>query len=104
MRGSDMSKYNRIEVYAYPDTYLHVREYRSGEEWIVPIADEDPMNIETLVDRWIAQEYSGELVRDGRLIPRLEGDYYAQIKTDGRPPESAVCWSSGGFYLKGVND
>ncbi len=43
---------------------------------------------------------SQEFRLDGDLMPKLNGDYYARIMTDGRPPESVVCWSSGGFYLK----
>jgi hypothetical protein len=61
------------------------------------------MDLDALVDAWIASEFCGELQRDGKLMPRLEGDYYAQILTDNRAPDSAVCWTSGGFFLKLVN-
>ena len=84
----------------YPDTYLHVQECRSGQEWIVPISPRATLSIERRVDAWIKSEFCGELKRDGEIMPRLEGDYYAKIMMDGRPPDSHVCWKSGGFYLK----
>ena len=87
-----------------PDTYLHVREERSGQEWIVPLADDDPLDLETQIDRWIASEYGGELARSGELMPQLSGDYYARIMTDGNPPTSVVCWESGGFFLASVEE
>ncbi len=84
----------------YPDQYLHVEECRSGETWIMPISDRTKLDIKALVKRWIKQEYCGELRLDGDLMPRLQGDYYAQIKLDCNPPDSVSCWTSGGFYLK----
>jgi hypothetical protein len=84
----------------YPDTYLHIRECRSGQEWIMPIQDDDSMDLETLINQWCALDMGGELELDGKIQPRLEGDYYAQIKTDGSAPDSPVCWNSGGFWLK----
>lgn len=84
----------------YPDTYLHIEECRSGETYIKPLGDDDVLDLETQLDLWIESEFSGELERDGDIMPRLQGDYYAQIMTDGRAPDSPICWQSGGFYLK----
>lgn len=84
----------------YPDCYLHVEECRSGETYIKPLSDEDILDLETQLDLWIESEFCGELERDGDIMPRLQGDYYAKIMTDGRSPDSVVCWESGGFYLK----
>lgn len=84
----------------YPDTYLHIEECRSGETYIKPLSDEDILDLETQLDLWIESEFCGELERDGDTMPRLQGDYYAKIMTDGRSPDSVVCWESGGFYLK----
>jgi len=88
------------ETTKYPDCYLHVYECRSGESWIMPIRGNAKLDIERLVKKWADQEYGGELKLDGELMPGLEGDYYAKIMTDGRPPDSCICWTSGGFYLK----
>lgn len=87
----------------YPDTYLHVVECRSGETWIVPIGDNDTINLRDNVEAWVRVQYDGELEIDGSMMPKLDGDYYARIMTDGRPPESVVCWDGGGFYLKTPN-
>lgn len=76
----------------YPDQYLLVKECRSGETWIIPFGPDDTLDIRHNVKKWIAS--------DGELMPKLSGDYYAAIITDGRPPDSVVVWQSGGFYLK----
>ena len=84
----------------YPDCYLHVVECRSGDTYIVPIKGKMVLDLETRLKAWIKSEFCGELALDGDIMPRLEGEYYAQIITDGRSPDSGVCWESGGFYLK----
>ena len=84
----------------YPDTYLHVQELRSGEEWIMPIEDNDPMNLRRMLDKWAKTQLNDELEIDGDLMPKMDGDYYGKIMTDGRPPESVVCWDGAGFYMK----
>ena len=84
----------------FPEQYLHVTECRSGEAWIVPLRGNATLDLKRQVKRWIASEFGGELRIDGELMPRIDGDYYAQIITDGRAPDSGVVWSSGGFYLK----
>lgn len=87
----------------YPDCYLWVEECRSGETFIQPIRGNEKLDLKKLVKKWIKKQFCGELFLDGNLMPRLSGDYYAKIMTDGRPPDSVVCWTSGGFYLKGNN-
>ncbi len=91
---------NTTDEVTYPDCYLHVTECASGQTWIVPIRGNGSIDCRTQVAKWVKREWSGELAIDGQLMPRLDGDYYAKIITDGRPPESAVVWDSGGFYLK----
>ncbi len=87
----------------YPDCYLHVLECRSGETWIVPIGDNDLIDLQTNIDKWVQSQFSGELVLDPPLMPKLDGDYYAKVMTDGRPPDSVVCWQGAGFFLKPSN-
>jgi len=84
----------------YPDCYLHIREERSGEEFIKPLRGNSSLDIKKQVKNWIKKQFAGEFVLDGELMPKLSGDYYAKIMTDGRPPDSVVCWTSGGFFLK----
>lgn len=84
----------------YPETYLHVEECRSGQTWVLPLRGNALLDLKRQVKKWIKREYCGELSLDGELMPKLQGDYYAKLMTDGRPPESVVCWQSGGFYLK----
>lgn len=84
----------------YPDQYLHVEETRSGREWVVPLRSNAQLALTKQVKRWIKNEFSGEFVLDGKLVDNIEGEYFAQILTDGRPPTSVVVWDCGGFFLK----
>jgi hypothetical protein len=84
----------------YPDCYLHVREEHSGQEWIYPIRGNARLDLKACIQRWLKREFSGELRLSGAITPRLGGEYYARIMTDNRPPESVVCWTSGGFYTE----
>jgi hypothetical protein len=85
----------------YPDCYLHVTECRSGTTWIKPLRGNAKLCLESQLRKWIKEEFGGELRLDPPLMPKLDGDYYGKIMTDGRPPESIVCWDGAGFYLKG---
>lgn len=84
----------------YPKCYLHVRDCKTGQEWIRPITGKQTCCLRTRLKQWCKEEFGGELKLDGEIMPRLEGDYYAQIKLDGRAPDDVHCWTSGGFYLK----
>lgn len=88
----------------YPETYLHVRDENSGEEFVLPIRGNGLLDITHQTKRWIKQQFGGELMLDGKLQSGLSGDYYARIMTDGRSPDSVVCWQSGGFYLQMTTD
>jgi hypothetical protein len=86
----------------YPDQYLHVQCCGDGKEFIVPLRGNASLDLRHQLKRWIAREFGGERILDGQLMSGLEGQYYARIMTDGRPPDSVICWQSGGFYLKDV--
>lgn len=88
------------ETTKYPDCYLHVTECRSGQTWIVPLRGNSKLDLKYQIKKWIKSEFASELRLDPPLLRRLDGDYYAKIITDGRPPDTAVVWDSGGFYLK----
>ncbi len=88
----------KIEI-KYPDCYLHVTDCRSGETFIHPIGDSDTLDLKTHIEKWIKGNYGNEAKLDGNIMQKLSGDYYAKIMTDGRSPDSIVCWSGGGFYL-----
>jgi hypothetical protein len=84
-----------------PDTYLLIEECRSGTLELFALRDDTPfLDLEALVDAWIAETSCGELVRDGDMQHQLPGDYYATLQTDGRPLDSCVVWEAGGFYVK----
>jgi hypothetical protein len=85
-----------------PDCYLHVRECRSGEEWIMPLRGNALLNLKHQIKKWIKQEFGDELRLDGEIMPKLDGDYYGKLMTDSRSPDSMVCWTGGGFYLKSI--
>ena len=85
----------------YPDQYLYVEECCSGQQWIRPLRASAKLDLTAQVKRWIRDEFDSEYRLDGSIVPKLQGDYYASLLTDGRPPYSAVVWDSGGFYLRG---
>ena len=85
---------------AWPSCYLHVTSCREGLEWVCPLRGNASINLEHQVTRWVREYFGGDARLDRGIMPKIEGDYYAEIKTDGRPPESVVSWVSGGFYVK----
>lgn len=88
----------------YPDQYLHVRDERSGQEWVVPITARQKLDLATRVREWVKAEFGGELRLNGDPAIGLGAcEYYARIITDGRPPDSVVVWDSGGFYLRSTS-
>jgi hypothetical protein len=82
------------------ETYLLVEDCRTGREWIVEFDEDSTLDLREQVEAWIEEEFCGELKIAGELTPCLQGDYYAQIKTDWATKDSVVCWESGGFYLR----
>lgn len=84
----------------YPDCYLHIKECRSGETWIIPISGRKTLSLKTRVKEWIKSHFGEGWSLDGKFMPKIDGDYYAAIYTDNRPPESNIVWASGGFYVK----
>jgi len=85
------------------DCFLHVEDCHSGETFIMPMRVNSKFDLKHQVKRWVKRQYAGELELDGELIPKLEGDFYARIMTDGHSPNSIVC-CSGGFYLKDAGE
>jgi hypothetical protein len=88
---------NNCEVFK---NYLHVVENRSGENYTMEIKDEDLLCLETLVDKWVAEQFYYDFDRDGELCNSVVGDYYAAIRTNWNKLDSVVVWASAGFYLK----
>ena len=83
----------------YPDQYLHILECRSGEQWIMPLRGNASLDLTKQTKKWIRQEYCGELFLSGDMQPKLDGDYYAKIITDGRQPDCGIVWDGAGFWL-----
>jgi hypothetical protein len=83
----------------YPETYLHVEECKSGTAWIMPLRGNASLDLEKQVRAFVRANWGGELFVLPPFMPRIAGDYYAKVMTDGRTPDSVVCWDSAGFYL-----
>ena len=66
----------------------------------MPLRRDASLNLKRQIKRWVKKEFGGELRLSGEIMPKLDGDYYGKIMTDGRPPDSVVCWDGGGFYLE----
>ena len=66
----------------------------------MPLRGNSVLDLTKQVRKWVLEEFSGELRLNGDIMPKLDGDYYGKIMTDGRPPDSVVCWEGGGFFLE----
>jgi len=84
----------------YPECYLHIICCASGEEWIQEIKPMWGLDLKTRIKRWLRDQWGGEIALDGEIMPKLDGEYYAKIITDHRPPDSVIVWDGGGFYTK----
>jgi hypothetical protein len=84
------------------ECYLYIYECRSGEEFFEEIKDDDILDLETQVIEWVKDYFGGEAEVDLPLIPGMEGEYFASIKTDFNPPDSVISWESAGFYIKSI--
>ena len=85
----------------YPECYLHVHDCRCGDEWVRVIRGNSLLDLKRQLKLWAKDVYGsmGYNPKIGEIMPRLEGDYYAQIITDARSPYDGICWTGGGFYL-----
>lgn len=83
-----------------PDTYLHILEKQSGEEFIMVIEDDELLCIRGLISVWLEETSDGMLSIDGELCPSYCGHYYARIITDGNHPSTCCVWDSAGFFAK----
>jgi hypothetical protein len=89
----------------YPEQYLHVYHNQSGEEFVVPIADDTLLDIEKLCSDWAESHFCGEANPEFAYGPESAClEYYARIITDGRSPDSCICWTSVGFSMEFVAD
>jgi hypothetical protein len=79
------------------ETYLHVHDCKSGEDYFMELKDDDLLDLQIQLIRWVREEFYNELEI---IMSGMEGDYFACIKTDFNSPDSVISWESGGFYLK----
>ncbi len=102
--NGDLNRKNKTmdEPQKYPETYLHITECSTGDEHIMEISGNKTLDLELRIKEWLKREYCGEVILDGELMPKLDGQYYAKIMTNGRPPDSVVCWEDAGFFTKVV--
>lgn len=84
----------------YPDQYLRIYSRRDGETFIMPIADDEPFDIDTLIHKWVKDRY-GDDDHNVHISRPVRGlcEHDAAIITDGRPPDSCIVWSSAEFDL-----
>jgi len=84
----------------YPETYLHVYENATGEEWIQEIKSNWVLDLRARIQHFLRTEFAGEVKLDGGLDPTCSGgNYTATIYTDHREPDCGVCWDSAGFWV-----
>jgi hypothetical protein len=84
----------------YPDQYLRVYSRRDGETFIMPIAENETLDIDTLIHKWVKYRY-GDDDHNVHISRPVRGlcEHDAAIIRDGRPPDSCIVWSSAEFDL-----
>lgn len=89
-----------MQEITYPDQYLRVYSRRDGETFIMPIAEDEPLDIDTLIQDWVKYRY-GDDDHNVHISRPVRGlcEHDAAIITDGRPPDSCIVWSSAEFDL-----
>lgn len=80
--------------------YLLVTD-NDGNEWIQEIKDDELLDLETLISKWIQIHYGEDcsLCRPFDSTNKIFGDFYAVIITDGRPPDTLVIWEGAYFFV-----
>lgn len=103
-----------MNVHTYPaseepsapesDCYMHVRNPRSGRDWIVEFADDRKIDPESLLRDMMGRvpEFMPESLRD---VTRqgFGGDLQWTVYLDGQQPFSAHCWTSGEAWTQPVH-
>jgi len=87
------------ELTSTPRCFLMVRYTKSGEEWIKPLRSNSLLDLTYQVRKWVKEHFASELRLDGEVMPKVEGDFYAELVFDIIPEEER-CWEGGGFFLK----
>ena len=85
------------------EQYLLITDAATGRQTAMEISDTEPLDLERLIKRFVANAFSGELTLAG-IVPHLKSDWHASIITDRRDPDSVVVWAEAGFHLKGEDD
>ena len=84
----------------WPRQYLHVRDCRTGEEWVKPLTSRALMDLATQARRWVKEWSGGAAHLAGKVMSRVEGEFYAQLVLNGDDPHSGRCWEGGGFFIE----
>ena len=81
--------------------YLLVTD-KEGEESVMEIKDDEPLDLEALIRKWIEKEVGDSfcLSEPFNSSNKIYGDYYAVIITDWRPKDSLVVWEGSYFFME----
>ena len=83
-----------------PEVYLLIRDCRSDELTKIPLKNNAKLDLKYQIKKWIKRYFQNAAVLNGELMPKVEGDYYAKLITDGRPIDTNVVWDSAGFFVR----
>ena len=82
-------------------TYLLVTD-KGGEDSVMEIKDDEPLDLEALICKWIEREVGDTfcLQKPFDHTNKIYGDYYAAIIADWRPKDSLVVWEGCYFSME----
>lgn len=81
--------------------YLFVTNDKEGTESVMEIDDDEPLDLEALIIKWIQREYGEGCSLDQPFdsCNKTCGDYYASIITDWNPKDTVVIWEGAYFFI-----
>jgi hypothetical protein len=83
-------------------TYLMVSEHKTGSIKTMIIENEESLDLEVLIKKFLKLEYEGYLELDCVENVSGLGEYDATIKTDWNDLDSVTCWESCSFWVKAL--
>lgn len=89
-----------MDFIPFPEQYLRVIIRSDGSTFIMDIADDEPLDIDALIHKWVKDRY-GDDDHNVHISRPVRGlcEHDAAIITEGRPPETCIVWSSAEFDL-----
>ena len=83
------------------EAYILVKYDRGHRYAVREVEDDEPLNMESLIEEFVEWAYDGMAEIDPPLSNRTAGcEGEATLYLDGQKPFAAHCWTSKGFFTR----